>query len=107
MRNAVMSGLAQGTVVVEAIEASGARMQARLAAEHGKRIWLLESLVENFAWAQAFVTKYRSQTKVIGDVSEVVQDLADLPIAVFLPPAAEAEARRRGALASEELTLFG
>ena len=35
-RNVVMSGIAQGTVVVEASSTSGAKIQARLALEHGK-----------------------------------------------------------------------
>ena len=45
MRNVVMSGMAIGTVVVEATSTSGAKMQARLALEHGKRVFLVESLV--------------------------------------------------------------
>ena len=39
MRNAVMSGYAAATVVVEAAYGSGARMQARLALEHGRPPW--------------------------------------------------------------------
>jgi DNA processing protein len=45
MRNVVMSGMAIGTVVIEASSTSGARMQARLALEHGKRLFLVKSLV--------------------------------------------------------------
>ncbi len=44
-RNAVMSGMAIGTVVVEASATSGARRQSRLALEHGKRLFLLRPLV--------------------------------------------------------------
>jgi len=54
-RNVVMSGIAQGTVVVEASSTSGARMQARFAIEHGKRVFLLRSLVTSQPWAQKFV----------------------------------------------------
>ena len=39
-RNEVTSGISQGTVVIEASSTSGARMQARLAYEHGKRVFL-------------------------------------------------------------------
>src|SRR5690606_11165068 len=39
MRNVVMSGMALGTVVVEASSTSGAKMQARLALEHGKLVF--------------------------------------------------------------------
>ena len=37
LRNVVTSGMGQGTVVIEATATSGAKMQARLALEHGKR----------------------------------------------------------------------
>lgn len=47
MRNAVMSGYAAATVVVEAAWRSGARMQARLALEHGRPVFLLDSLLQH------------------------------------------------------------
>jgi DNA processing protein len=52
MRNAVMSGLALATVVVEASHTSGSRLQARLALAHGRPVLLLESLVQQQQWAQ-------------------------------------------------------
>jgi len=55
MRNVVMSGISQGTVVIEASDTSGARMQARLAWEHGKRVYLLHTLVEAREWARDMV----------------------------------------------------
>ena len=45
IRNIVTSGLGQGTVVIEASATSGAKMQARLALEHGKLVFILHSLV--------------------------------------------------------------
>jgi DNA processing protein len=51
MRNAVMSGLSQGSVVIEASERSGARVQARLALAHGRPVFLLERLLEQ-EWAR-------------------------------------------------------
>jgi DNA processing protein len=53
-RNAVMSGFARATVVVEASRTSGARMQARLALEHGRPVFLLRSLVDEHEWAQTY-----------------------------------------------------
>ena len=53
-RNAVMSGMAIGTVVVEAASTSGARMQARLALQHGKRLFLMDSLVASQPWARKY-----------------------------------------------------
>ncbi len=44
-RNATMSGLALGTVIVEASQRSGARIQARRALAHGRPVFLLRSLL--------------------------------------------------------------
>ncbi|MGC5030478.1 DNA-processing protein DprA [Micromonospora sp. DT229] len=56
MRNAVMSGYAVATVVVEAGETSGARVQARLALQHGRPV-VLTSQVMQCDWAKAFAEK--------------------------------------------------
>jgi DNA processing protein len=53
MRNATMSGYGLATVVVEAGEHSGARVQARLAVEHGRPVILTDLVVERNDWAQA------------------------------------------------------
>ncbi|MGZ4187160.1 MAG: DNA-processing protein DprA [Solirubrobacteraceae bacterium] len=55
-RNATMSGLALGTVVVEASRTSGARAQARFAIEHGRPVFLPEPLLEE-AWAREFADR--------------------------------------------------
>ncbi len=55
LRNAVMSGFARATVVVEASQTSGARTQARLAREHGRPVFLLNSLLEH-PWARQAAT---------------------------------------------------
>ncbi|WP_433180242.1 DNA-processing protein DprA [Actinoallomurus sp. CA-150999] len=55
MRNATMSGYGIATVVVEAGEQSGARIQARLAVEHGRPVILTELVVERNDWAKALV----------------------------------------------------
>ena len=52
VRNIVTSGLAIGTVVVEAGPTSGARRQAEHAIAHGKRLFLVRRLVEDQLWAQ-------------------------------------------------------
>jgi len=51
MRNAVMSGMTLASVVVDASPTSGARIQARLALEHGRQVFLLEPLLTQ-AWAR-------------------------------------------------------
>ncbi len=55
MRNATMSGYGVATLVVEAGETSGARIQARVAVEHGRPVMLTDLVVERNLWAQALV----------------------------------------------------
>ena len=55
MRNATMSGYGLATVVVEAGEKSGARVQARLAVEHGRPVILTDLVVERNEWARALL----------------------------------------------------
>lgn len=56
MRNAVMSGIALATVVVEASETSGSRTQTRLALAHGRPVFLASRLVERQPWARQAAT---------------------------------------------------
>jgi len=80
MRNVVMSGMAMGTVVVEASSTSGAKMQARLALEHGKRLFLLESLVESQEWARRYAARPGvSIVRQLDDVLEVLVKLVSVP----------------------------
>jgi DNA processing protein len=74
-RNAVMSGVARATVVVEASHTSGARMQARLVLEHGRPVFLLRSLLEH-AWAQAY--RDRPGVYIVDEGTEVVEHLERL-----------------------------
>lgn len=76
MRNVVMSGMAVGTVVVEASKTSGAKMQARLALDHGKRLFLVDSLVTREEWAQRYAR--HPATTVVASVDDVVDVLAAL-----------------------------
>jgi DNA processing protein len=74
-RNITMSGIAQGTVVIEASATSGAKMQARHAWQHGKKVFLLRSLVDAYPWAQNYVG--RRNVRVVDRAEEVVRELAD------------------------------
>lgn len=56
MRNVVMSGFSLATVVVEASQTSGAKMQARFALEHGRPVFLLASLLEH-EWAREYAER--------------------------------------------------
>lgn len=76
MRNAVMSGIALATVVVEASETSGARTQARLALGHGRPVFLTNTLVERQPWAREIAQ--RPGTQVITDPAEITDALRRL-----------------------------
>jgi DNA processing protein len=73
MRNAVMSGLSIGTVVIEASKTSGARTQARLALQHGKRLFLVESLVMQEPWASDYAA--RPGATVVKSVEDVLDTM--------------------------------
>lgn len=78
MRNAVMSGMALATVVVEAGPRSGARMQARLALEHGRPVFLCDTLVNANDWAREYVD--RPGTYVVESVTDIVETLDRLTV---------------------------
>ena len=89
-RNITMSGVAQGTVVIEASATSGAKMQARLALQHGKKVFLLRSLVDNYTWAARYAEQRNA--RIVDEVEDVVRELAD-------PAAIHADDQRRLQLA--------
>jgi DNA processing protein len=76
LRNRTMSGLAAGTAVVEASHTSGARMQARVALEHGKRVFLVSGLVTREKWATSLlgrpgVAEVKSVDAILGYVDRL------------------------------------
>lgn len=75
-RNAVMSGFSRASIVVEAGNKSGARMQARLAIEHGRPVFLLRSLLRH-EWAQTYANE-RPGTYVVETSEEILQHLERL-----------------------------
>lgn len=79
MRNVVMSGMAVGTVVIEASATSGAKMQARLALDHGKRLFLVRSLVMQEEWARRYAERPGST------VVESVRDILHVLVSITRP----------------------
>lgn len=85
LRNVVTSGLALGTVVVEASHTSGARLQARLAIEHGKRVFLVRSLVLQEDWARKFAQRRGvSVVESVDEVLPVVEAELEVPLRLAL-----------------------
>ena len=79
MRNATMSGLGRASIVVEAGEHSGSRIQVRLAVEHGRPVILTDDVVEATQWGKRLqhrpgVYVAGSTADVLGIVDELVAD---------------------------------
>lgn len=80
MRNAVMSGYGVATVVVEAGEHSGARIQARVAVHHGRPVILTDLVVDGTEWGKELLDRpdvYLASS--IDDVAKVVEELVQRP----------------------------
>jgi DNA processing protein len=69
MRNAVMSGVSRGSLIVEASQRSGARVQARQALAHGRPVLLHKRLLEQ-AWARELAG--RAGVWVVGSAGDVI-----------------------------------
>jgi DNA processing protein len=65
--------MGQGTVVVEASATSGAKMQARYALEHGKRVFLLSSLVRERPWAQGYLKRGAIEVDEVDGIVRLLQ----------------------------------
>ena len=70
--------MSQGTVVVEASATSGAKMQARLALQHGKKVFLLSSLVRERDWARGYLERGAIEVRDVADILERLQTPASV-----------------------------
>jgi DNA processing protein len=75
MRNAVMSGMTLGTVIVEATHTSGTRVQARLALAQGRPVFLYSTLLRQ-AWARELAR--RPGVHVVEGSAQLVERLEHL-----------------------------
>ena len=92
MRNVTMSGLGRASVVVEAGEHSGTRIQARVAVEHGRPVILTDFVVKATKWGKALqdrpgVYVAGSTADVIGVVKQLVEASQSDALAVLTPAA--------------------
>lgn len=80
MRNAVMSGYGVATIVVEAGEHSGARIQARMAVHHGRPVILTDLVVNRTEWGKDLLDRpdvYLASS--IDEMTRIVDELVQRP----------------------------
>lgn len=68
-RNITMAALAEATVIIEAGETSGTRIQAKACIDQHKKLILLPDVVENTTWAKGFLAR---GAQVANSVTEVL-----------------------------------
>ena len=76
MRNTLMSGYGIATVIVEAHEYSGTRIQARKALQHGRPVIIRRNVVDSTEWAKTYVGK--PGVYVVDSVEQVEQALREI-----------------------------
>lgn len=95
MRNVVMSGLSSATVIAEAGETSGTRIQARAAIKHGRPLILSAHVAGRIAWAREML-----DTGYDVSVADTADDAAELVLALHSRREAAAQGSSFGALLS-------
>lgn len=83
MRNATMSGLGLASVIVEAGEHSGARIQARVAIEHGRPVVLTDLVVQRTQWGRDLLDRpgvfVATTTAEVTRIVERIVEFAEKP----------------------------
>ncbi|GGZ19545.1 DNA-processing protein DprA [Streptomyces nitrosporeus] len=74
-RNVVTSGSTMGSIVIEASSTSGAKMQARIAHEHGKQVFLIKSLATSELWAAKMIEEGKAVE--VSDLDDVLSHLGN------------------------------
>ena len=71
-RNVTMSALTEATIIVEAGETSGTRIQARAALQQGRKLFILDNCFQNpdITWPEKFVKKGAVRVTEYGDIRQ-------------------------------------
>lgn len=83
LRNATMSGLTLGTVIVEASETSGTHTQAEHCLAHGRKLFIPRSAVENGAlkWPKKYLERGAIMFSAVEELVEILEHEGLLPAA--------------------------
>lgn len=77
MRNVVMSGFASLTMIVQAGETSGTRIQARAAVKHGRPLVISSSVYQSADWAKQLVRDHYDVT-VVRTADDAYEAIAEI-----------------------------
>ncbi|MDR0945222.1 MAG: DNA-protecting protein DprA [Bifidobacteriaceae bacterium] len=77
-RNGTMSGYGLATIIIEAGEYSGARIQARKAAGHGRPLILTEQVAQTTSWGKELAAQRETWVRVVSTPDEIEAAVADL-----------------------------
>ncbi|HET9394214.1 MAG TPA: DNA-processing protein DprA [Candidatus Rubrimentiphilum sp.] len=92
LRNATMSGLSLGTVVIEASETSGALVQARKALQQGRKLFIPRSALDSdrLRWPRQYVNRGAHVFATIDELVSVLETENLVPQRDLVPTAATA-----------------
>lgn len=80
MRNASMSGYGLATIIVEAGEYSGTRIQARLARQHGRPVILSSKVAAETTWGAALAGDPGVHVaSTVGQLKDAIQEIIEAP----------------------------